>query len=321
MRVNLVFLILCSLFGPLLVDTLEGKNCKVDVGFGYRRDFFEWELAGPENKPPVLSRLTWRDLNMFELTADAKKITQQNLYLRANANVAWIVSGKNRDSDYRMRSKGKSPEEYSRSDNDGGKGNVWDGSLGVGLFMRGFFGQGGCFRWAPLIGYSIHQQNLRFFNGFKTVDLKNPHKEGHHIHHLDSSYDATWHGPWLGADMYYHWNDCLTFSGALEYHLMRYTAKGDWNLRNFTDDFHQHGNGHGIFGNIGMDYTFLNGWYIGGQVKGNYAWLHNGTDKVSYEVEVPTKHHVKWVEVHAVNKLRRVKWHSFSLLFTTGYNF
>lgn len=310
------------LFLVPFITSLEGKNCKVDVGFGYRQDSFTWELAGPENKPPVLSRLTWRDLSMFEITADVKKITQQNLYMRATGDVGWILNGKNRDSDFRLHHKTKRPEEYSRSDNDGGKGNVWDASAGLGFFLRGFWGKGCNFRWAPLVGYSIHLQNLKFFNGFKSIDLRQPEKAGHHIHHLDSSYDATWHGPWVGTDLYYHLNDCLTLTGSIEYHWMRFSAKGDWNLRNFTDDFHQQGNGQGVFANFGLGYAILNGWYLGGQFKYNYAWLRNGKDKVSFEVDVPTKHHPhKKVEVHAENKLRSVKWHSFSLLFTAGYNF
>lgn len=304
------------------VSALEGKNCKVDIGFGFRQDFFQWELAGPENKPPVLSRLTWRDLNMCEFVLDAKKITSQNLYFRINGDVGWIIHGKNRDSDFQIKKRSKRIEEYSRSDNDGGKGNVWDASFGMGLFLRGFWGKDCNFRWVPLVGYSYHRQNLNLFNGFQTIQLREPKKEGHHIHHLDSSYDATWHGPWVGADFYYHLNDCLTVVGAVEYHWLCFSAKGDWNLRNFTDDFHQHGHGQGVFGNFGVDYTFLNGWYIGAQFKGNYAWLRNGTDRVSFEVKIPKKHQPdKVVEVHAQNKLRSVKWHSFSILFTAGYNF
>src|SRR5262245_23501234 len=126
MRKILLFL------GLLFLTQVEAKNFKLDVGGGYRQDSFEWELAGPNHELPVLSRLSWDDLRIFELTAQLKKISCQNVYFRMKGDYGWIFEGKNRDSDFEIEKKTGNIVEWSRSDNNGGQGYVWDFSAGLG---------------------------------------------------------------------------------------------------------------------------------------------------------------------------------------------
>lgn len=337
-----MYKIVYSILSLFLMVSLEAKNCKFDAGAGYRRDSFEWSLGGHERALPTLSKVSWHGLDIFEMCVQAKKITCQNIYMRASGDYGWIIRGKNRDSDFRFNTEKDKVEEFSRSDNDGGKGQVWDGSFGVGYFLRGIYGCLNDFRFVPLIGYSIHQQHLQMINGFQTIDLNNKDLEGHHFHHLHNQYKTRWTGPWVGVDAYFHWNDCITISGGFEFHWLRYQAHAKWNLRSdIHGHFEQEGNGQGYFANVGVDYNFINGWYLGGMIKFNYAHVKCGKDhrKVAGKL-TPGRQMAKATDsddeessssksasdstvigVKTVNRLRNVKWNSFSLLFSIGYNF
>lgn len=324
--------------GLLFISHVEAKNFKLDIGAGYRQDSFDWELAGPHGGPPVLSHLSWRDLRMFEMTAQLKKITCSNIYFRANGDWGWIHNGKNRDSDFEVEQATGKIVEFSRSDNQAGKGYVWDASGGIGYFFRFECVPG--LRLAPLAGYAVNEQHLRMCDGFQTFDLHDPQFTGHHILHLDNKYDVRWKGFWLGSDAYYHFTDQITLSSSLEYHWLCYHAKGHWNLRNdFAGDFIHTGHGYGINGSVGLDYNFLCGWYLGCQFNCSYARVKNGRDRTPVRNVVDTgvlPLHCKGVDTDpqdiavvtqeeivttAEGKIKNVKWHSYSIIFTAGYHF
>jgi Protochlamydia outer membrane protein len=340
----------------LFSSSLHAKNCKLDGGAGYRQDKFQWELAGPDNVPKVMSRLTWEDLRIFELQADFKKITCQNLYFRASGDYGWIFDGKNKDADFAYDSATHRTIEYSRSDNKANCGQVYDASAGLGYFYRWCFGVSQM-RFAPVGGYAYHAQNLHMYDGYQSIDLDNPNFEGHHFHDLNSTYRARWYGPWVGVDLYYHINDCLTITGSFEYQWLQYHARGHWNLRqDILGDFHHRGFGRGYFTTVGIDYNFCAGWYIGALLKFDYSHLHNGKDRTVVGIPIDAN------EIHArkakklrddapltfpgnggdsesesspsssssspavipfdtEGKLRSVKWLSFSAIFTVAYNF
>lgn len=307
--------ILYSLAFLLLTSLLEADNCKLDIGAGYRQDHFVWELAGPKKGPPVLSRLTWKDLRIFDAAVCFKKITCNNIYFRVLGDYGRIFHGENRDSDFRRNNKGQ-VEEYTRFDNNGGEGDVWDFSAGIGYFIKPDL----CYlRIVPLAGFSVHEQNLHMYDGFQSRWLDIPNYPGHHFKHLHSTYRARWYGPWLGTDLYYHINDRITLNSYLEYHGLFYQARGHWNLRrDFAGDFHHHGYGHGWLGTLGIDYNFLCGFYLGGYFSFNYFHVSKGRDKTPVLVK-PENENPK--VVNFVGKLKAVKWHSFSAIFTAGYNF
>lgn len=314
----------------LVTTTVDSKNCKFDIGAGYRQDKLVWELAGPDDEPKVLSRLTWKNIRIFEVEAQFKKITDQNIYFRADADYGWIYEGSNRDSDYRVMSSRSHVVEFSRSDNNAGKGQVYDASAGLGYFLRWCYGSQ-ALRFAPIAGYSIHEQHLHLFDGYQSIDLDNPMFAGHHFRGLDSSYKTRWYGPWAGMDLYYHINEQITLNGTFEYHWLHYHAKGNWNLReDFIGDFTHTGFGHGYFGTLGIDYNFCSGWYLGAKFKYNFAQVKKGKDKTVIGIPInaiPGSSSFDDEESGLVipfsteGKLRSIKWNSFSFLFTAGYNF
>jgi len=339
----------------LMTMSAESKNCKLDIGAGYRQDHLEWEIGGPANVPKVMSKLTWKNIRIFDVEAQFRKITCQNIYFRANADYGWIFDGENRDSDFRVEEGKQSTRktvEYSRSDNKASKGGVYDASAGLGYFIRMCMGSRQL-RFAPIGGYSIHEQHLRLFKGFQTIDLNYPVYEGHHFPGLKSSYNARWYGPWAGLDTYCHFNDEITLSGTFEYHWLHFHGKGHWNLReDILGDFIQTGFGRGYFGTIALDYNFCSGWYMGALCKFNYAKIENGRDKTVVCIPMDTNiksyyrkskttklkqstksqlsqespidandHNQSFLTFDTVTKLRNVRWYSFSFIFTVGYNF
>jgi|694.fasta_scaffold16465_10 hypothetical protein len=307
------FLNLALLF--LSMGDLHGANSKFDIEAGYRQDHFVWELGGQEGGPPVLSRLSWKDLRIFDVAASFKKIDCRNVYYRVWGDYGRIFHGKNRDSDYRVN-QGRI-EEYSRFDNNGGKGDVWDITGGFGYFLRTDI----CaLRIVPLLGYSAHEQNLHMYDGYLSQMLDIPNFPGHHFNKLHSTYRARWYGPWSGVDMYYHCTDRISLVSYLEYHWLRYRARGHWNLRDdFAGSFHHTGDGQGILGTLGIDYNFLNGCYLGVRGSYNYFFVTKGRDRTPVYV-MPSEGSDPIIMVFE-GELKKVKWHSFSILFNLGYNF
>lgn len=346
--------ILPALMATLLLacNFAEARNCKLDIGAGFRQDRLVWELAGPDDVPPVMSKLTWKRIRIFEMHADFKKINSQNIYFRGNATYGWVFNGHNQDSDFDIDGNG-SIVEFSRSNNKAGNGEVFDLTAGAGYFLRCFHPK---FRLVPIGGYSMHEQHFVMFDGFQTIALDDPSAEGHHFRHLHSSYKTRWWGPWAGLDAYWHWTESITMSGTFEYHWVKYSAHGHWNLRDdILGDFHHFGDGRGCTATLGLDYNFCSGWYLGGLFKFNYLHLKNGKDHTWVLLPVVTGvqdatsgrglHREVSEEDGSLSdlsdlsdssgssssdegtpfltegKLRTVNWYSFSIAFTIGYNF
>ena len=136
-----------------------------------------------------------------------------------------IVDGKNQDSDYREDDRRM---EYSRSNNQADTGSTRDISVGIGYAIP--IGSD-FFSLAPLIGYSYHRQELRMTDGYQTIPATGSFPD------LNSSYDATWKGPWVGVDLTLALKeissslDWVELCIGLEHHWAAYDATADWNLR------------------------------------------------------------------------------------------
>ncbi|MDT8334588.1 MAG: hypothetical protein RQ753_02725 [Desulfurivibrionaceae bacterium] len=206
-------------------DRLE----KVDFKFhtGYRIDQFDWNIADDLSgsaTPNILSELIWEDLDIYQLGVESDWRISNNRVpflglLTGGVSYGNIFAGSNRDSDYDGDNR---TLVFSRSENDGGDGEVWDLSIAAGPEFV-FFGGG--FGLAPLLGYSYHEQNLTSKEGFQTVP---PHGS---FTGLDSSYDAVWKGGWLGINLRVTPSDSLALSGRFEWHRAEYRAEANWNLR------------------------------------------------------------------------------------------
>ena len=280
------------------------------LSIGYRADDLDWNIAGDinGNNPNVLSELTWDDVVSYQLKLQGSVVWPNIIALKGYANYGWVFEGDNQDSDYLGDNR---TFEFSRSINRTDDNDVWDASLAVGYPFR--FGQTIIGTITPLLGYSYHEQNLNITDGNQTIpDLGS-------FPGLDSTYDAEWHGPWIGFDLRFKTREITIFAHRFdtyftyEYHWADYDAEANWNLR---DDFaHPKSFEHDADGS---------GWRIGA---GFNVWLHRywslnfnydyqdwstdgGTDKVFFPDGSTAK-----------TKLNEVNWTSYALSLGVSLRF
>lgn len=224
---------------------------------GYRQDDLDWTIAAPTGSPDVLSELQWQDVEsaMFETGID---VTYAG-HWHAEGKFAYgeIVEGRNQDSDYLLDNR---QGEFSRSNNvnDDGATIEVSGALGYHFDIAGkrFAPR---LRLTPKIGYAFHTQQFNTTNGFQTIPALG------HFGGLDSTYEATFFGPWGGLETQLFLTDRLSLQGSIEYHWVDYEGTGNWNLR---DDF-QHpksfaheAEGEGIVASAGGRYRINPAWGI-----------------------------------------------------------
>lgn len=220
---------------------VEGEKKGITLDAGFRRDNLDWNIAGYQNSPNVLSELTWRDLNIFQVKGELAGSNHEGNYFRANFGYGWVLSGENQDSDYAGDNRSL---EFSRSINGVDGSTVWDLSVGLGQEIP--FGAKAQHRLIPQMGMSYHSQNLRMTDGKQVLWNQDnallidpdflPQPLGP-FPGLRSSYDATWAGFWLGMDALLDQKESGVFRLRAEYHWKAwYSAKANWNLR--TDFSH-----------------------------------------------------------------------------------
>jgi hypothetical protein len=186
-----------------------------------------WNIADPSGTPDVLSELTWSDLVVAGIDAEAVFALDDRLQARARARAGWIVSGDNRDSDYLFDGRGG---EYSRSDNDGSGGLAWDALVALGYRLGGAGGLSA----TPLLGFAVSQRRLRITDGHQSISEPPSAQPVGSFRGLDNSYIATWLGPSLGLEIDYRVSARIAVNAEVDYRIGWYTASADWNLR---DDF------------------------------------------------------------------------------------
>lgn len=302
--------LMLTLAGTLLSsDTFE-------LGIGTRQDHVNWSLAGPNSLPSVMSKLVWHEIQSVELQGKVETTLCNCYFLRLEGDYGWICNGWNTDSDYAVDDQTFQDVLFLKSKAHSGKGGVWDLSLAISTYS---FELNDCFFIRPLLGYSVHSQRLRMYDGKILVDLFEPGIEGMRFPELDSHYTTYWSGPWVGFDLAYEGCPCWTFSTTQEIHALYYDAKGNWNLRDdILDDFHHFGWGWGYFTKFSANYDLGCGWDIGAEFKYNYCRMNDGRDHSHVLVEqtdAPDQ------EIHAVSRIKQAAWHSLSCLMTLGCNF
>ena len=211
---------------------IGSNRIEFEAGFGYRQDSFDWNIAGDlqGNNPNVLSELKWRDLRIHEAYLGFRANLKNDFVFKGSVSYGAIFSGDNRDSDYSADNR---EMEFSRSINDAGDGNTFDGQLGAGYRFRIL---SDAIDVIPLAGYSYHRQYLTMTEGNQVVTWLGGPPLGP-FDGLDSSYDARWQGPWVGIEMtldaekFTRSLPPISFYVAWEYHWADYSAEADWNLR------------------------------------------------------------------------------------------
>lgn len=270
---------------------------------GYRQDNLDWNIAGDinGNNPNILSELTWTDLEIFQLEFGLERRFKRNFKLGGTLAYGLIFDGQNQDSDYLGDNR---TLEFSRSNNSADGDDTWDLSVAFGyefLFGSGTIGL------TPLFGLSYHAQKLQITDGFQTIPPLGPFPG------LNSSYDASWYGPWTGLDFFFGIlrKDRMTlrheFKFGVEYHFYaEYYAKANWNLRSdfaHPKSFEHETDGSGIIFKGGYKYFFDARWSL--DFNGKYQkWETDpGIDRVFFSNGTVVE-----------TRLNEVNWDSYSLM-------
>lgn len=298
------------------------EDYHVKGGIGYRVDSFNWNIADSSGHPNVLSELEWKDIYMAQYSLRFDATFSSQIYVKGQGDYGSIAHGVNIDKDY---GKDNRRSIFSFSKNNAGKGCAYDFSGGLG-YVYNFQ----CFRFIPLVGYSYQKLFLRQYDGFQVfyIGHRNPFDpdEGNFkgpIEGLNSSFNATFHGPWVGADFYYDYYQFYYYAG-FEYHWADYRGLGYWNLRkDFANDFVHEGKGHGELYRVGVDCDLTCGWGMGLMFTYQNWRVKNGRDR-SFFFDFDTDPIPPGGEVPVIvgtTKLNKVSWHSFLLELSIYYSF
>ena len=143
---------------------------ELTLGAGVRYDELDWNIAGnmAGTNPNILSELSWSDIESYQLSLGAKARIANHFYGRGHINYAWIHSGTVRDSDYGGDNR---TLEWSRSISETNDDTLWDVVLGGGYPFT--FNQRRLLL-APMLGGSMHKQNLRITNDADANQYINP---------------------------------------------------------------------------------------------------------------------------------------------------
>ncbi|HHP7236386.1 MAG TPA: hypothetical protein ACFCUC_17275 [Desulfobacterales bacterium] len=230
---------------------------------GYRHDELDWNIAG--NGVNVLSELTWEDLQSVAVGGTLQRRFGPGFRILGSVDYGFVFDGDNQDSDYAGDNR---TLEFSRSNNSADDGDLWDLSLGLGYDLALLTNR---LTVSPLLGYSLHVQNLTITEGVQTVsEFGFPVPLGP-FPGLDSSYDTQWYGPWLGLEAVYKSYGTgdpaggFEFSLGVQYHWADYEADATWNLRGDLrqpDSFEHDADGNGVVGSGAFAYLFNARWSL-----------------------------------------------------------
>ncbi|HIJ54753.1 MAG TPA: TonB-dependent receptor [Deltaproteobacteria bacterium] len=284
----------------------DGFNTAFTLGSGYRSDNLDWNIAGDisGNNPNVLSELNWEDLGIFQVKLDNVTIFR-GIYFRGAVAYGWIITGDVQDSDYLGDNR---TLEFSRSNNNADDGNTFDATVGIGYQFS--FGSN-FLSLAPMVGYSRHEQNLTLTGGNQTIPPAGPFAG------LNSTYEAEWTGPWVGADLVFQmpyekkYFEKFSFRVSFEYHWADYNAEADWNLR--TDFTHPKSFEHDADGSgwiVSADWNIFFTSQLGFKMSVNYqSWdTDPGNDRTFFSDGTA-----------AETRLNDVNWDSFAIMLGIVY--
>lgn len=192
-----------------------------DIRVGLGEDFLQWNIASDlagVTTPNILSELTWDNLQSAQHFIGMEHYygDSHRFALLWHVAYAHIFSGDNQDSDYFGNNR---TQEFSRSNNSADDSSTFSYSVALGFN----FGGNSKLIAMPMLGFAEHQQNMRMTDGFQTIPNIGAFSG------LDSTYDATWNGPWAGFR--FGLRGRVSFYVDYRYHSVDYEGVANWNLR------------------------------------------------------------------------------------------
>jgi len=224
--------------------------------------------------------------------------------VRGNYTTGAVKSGNNQDSDYAGSDR---TQEYSRSNSSTG-GSVEDVSIGLGRKFGLFdLGSGMAMYIVPLAGLSIHQQNLKMYDGQQTIPYNGA------IPGLDNSYDTKWKSSWLGMDALLGLGENFLLNSTVEYHWADYSADANWNLRGDLShpvSFNHVANGYGMLVSVGASYRFNRNFLLNATLERQKWDTYTGYDQTNFSNGTTSYY-----------TLNPVSWDATSFLLGAVYQF
>jgi hypothetical protein len=266
--------LLATLFvGSTLSLTGMEARSYFEFDAAYRHDSASWKFLVPSPDPILEDKLHFKDINIFQIGVQGKTMFDCsccNVYVRASADYGWILDG---DVDESFTAFGTETTEEVFATTSLSTQNILDGkyvadlSIGIGF---------PCYMCdcsvmlAPVVGYSYATQHYQDDIHERASFASNTTPGGiPTISVIDDccrdNYVNSWYGPFLGIDIGYTPDACLSFYGQFEYHFAHFTGKRDTNIGvDSIDDYHSSTKkAHGAFVKLGVNYMFCDCWYAG----------------------------------------------------------
>lgn len=287
---------------------------KMDIGGGFRKDRFEWSIAGLTNVPGTdqfidfpntLSELQWKDLRIAQVGGNASYVSCRNYVLYAAAEYGRIYHGKVVDADYLLNDR---EGLYSLAQNKADRGRVYDLSTAAGYRMISTCGR---FVGKLLAGYSQHAQYLHMYDGryiFKFAPCNA------RILGLNNTYTTKWYGPWIGIDFETKVERCAFMFGGVEWHMLAYRGHGHWNLRPDISRFDHKAPGWGYVVRLGGKWEIWNRWSLG--VVGYYRMFRTRKGHETLCVNDP-----EMGPVRVRLRFNGAKWHNYAVSGIISWRF
>lgn len=300
---------------PTPNPSLAYQKASLYLRTGYRQDKLFWNIGANSGFPNVLSELKWENIEVATLNFGVSYAVTPKWLLNFDAVYGRIFDGDNQDSDYESNNR---TFEFSRSNNGADEGDVYDISLSTAfrIPVNDFF------ELQPEIGISYHAQNLKMVDGYQTIseELQILNIEGYSpnplgpFSGLNTTYDATWFGPWFGWNAQFYPTNRLSINLGIDYHYISYDATANWNLRGdfaHPESFTHKADGYGWVTRLEGQYKYSPSLTF--DLALNYQeWLanENGVDKV-FLADGTT----------VTQPFNEVQWRSYGLSIGLNYDF
>lgn len=316
---SLLNTLLCPLLyasAALSQSAQAGVELDLAVSGGLRNDDLSWTIAGEVTgqNPNIISELIWSDLAIPQAKIQGNLLFNDKFVFRGSAAGGQISDGENNDFDYFGDNR---TSMFSWSQNSAG-GRVADLSVGLGSRIKGVDEKNQA-AWALnwLAGYSRHEQNLTMTNGYQMYSTSLPLGP---FDDLNSTYNAKWEGPWLGADIWLSMSEKLSLTLTFEYHIADYTANANWNLREefaHPVSYEHFAKGYGVFWSLGANYQVSQPLRLAALVEQHNWSTKEGLDRTYFVV-----HPITGVpgNYSAETQLNEVSWVSTAVMLQATYS-
>lgn len=281
---------------------LPADTTFVQFGVGYRQDSITLNIKerGAMN-PHAKSNRHFKDLEIVTIGTKLKSTFGcSDAYVRGSFDYGFVVDGKVRDQltiedrceTRQFHHSGYAVEgEYVNTtvhNNTRKNSYVWDVDVAVAYPIL-------CgsddFTVAPALGFALNRQHLKVRGSTPLPDAT--HLDGESelsssLSHCDherrnSSYRASWWGPWVGVDFAYNSPDSWNLYGSFEFHFGRARRLASSHTdRTYIDGYRHTKSFCGPLFRLGTAYILSENWYVDANVSYQRFYSNSVRDHISW---------------------------------------